>query len=239
MSSGTTRSKKRSLDIPAELESAFDSISIHTEKLAQLGKTSSLPTHCKHYISPPVSLLPDSCSPHDIIRIITTIIVNSFNAPRRLSNPHILKELIEFHPPITNGDAPSSITGEAGTVRIKATIPHPLPNSIKSCGVGPGTSVFQKKAAAGFCVSRGKIGVSNDCFFSTIASTDTTGFLPRGCARRRCGSDYNKSSKSATDDIYFGRHNGGLALFMFSGGRPASTGARYDSYQGRVAQSIS
>lgn len=240
------RSEKRLVSIPAEVETRPYSVPILSEMLAQFGETSSYSSNRNNVIGSFISPLASGCRPHTIGWLIIAIVIQAFNPPAFLSVAHVGDEVLErVEPAFANSytSPPIMVKIDGGWTEAPCfhAFPYPI-NSLWLPAVAASIPMLKSTrgellcplASTGLRPSAHNICKRNGSYIPAIAVENTSPAYPsRRVALRQPFFSCNKSSKSATDDIYFGRHNGVRSLFMFSGGRPASTGARCDYLQSK------
>ena len=200
---------------------------------AQLGNASSDSKHCNNSICSRVSVLFLASCPSAVLWRVVSIVVD---AVKRLSFrffTHVCEEVIKLIPPFTNSNSSASIVWKGFVSWIKASSPHCDPNIVNSgTGVSMGSSPLRDKlplqAPAGSRNSSLKHTVKKHDFFSTVASAITHGVPSTRSNTERSVFRDNKSSKSLSDERYFGRHCIGSFIALFSSGRRAVTRARCD-----------
>lgn len=173
------------------------------------------------------------CCPSAISRFVIAVIINAINRKPFGPNSHINKKVSEIRPSLTNCNPASAVIGVAWIERIKASLENAFPRSVSWTVIGTrGMTVFRTEsnysfdfeATAGLNFFRPQIIVASDDSGSACAFTNRAEFS----VSDRTIRDNFKSSKCFTDQRDFSRHGIGSFSALFSGGRPASTGARYD-----------
>ena len=178
--------------------------------------------------------------PFAVARLIVAVVVDAANRSAFRSFSHIGKKVFKEIPPFANRNSPASISKKLVIVRICGSLKHVQPASICSGGYSSRTMAvneepfpcrFPVETSTGVSSSSLQAGVRGNFLIAAFAKTEAIIFDgSRFASLRRSFCDHFKSSKRLADEGYSSRHRIGSFNFVFSGGRPASTGARCDSF---------
>jgi len=202
--------------------------------LAQFNRAACKAFHSKDSISPHVPHLKTLSCPNHVFRKITNIVINAVNRPALFARSHKGKKWLESIPLGAQCYSALSIIFKLVAVRICASLLHRRPNFIDSgfftmrCLSMLG-SLFVIPTATRFGMATRQIPVIGNEFCSARTSHPTAiDITPRMIDAESGGSKHESPSKCEADDVSFGRHNGASFTVLFSGGRPATTGAHCD-----------
>ncbi len=167
--------------------------------------------------------------------LISSLVVNAvnFQAVRAFSNI-IEKVLKRILPLLTNPNAASAVPFPIGIFRIKAALLHRTPSLICRAVNTPVAMlyVFWTFVAALDTTKAYPSKQAGICNFTNptaiaLGYTESVGFSAR-FSSGRCIRDDFPFAKTPSDEWYSSRHNDSYLVAVFSGGHPASTGARCD-----------
>lgn len=223
------RLKESILNRPSKTEPVSGVAVIYSKMGTQIFKAGGDSPHCKDHVSSSVSSLLKSSCPLAIFLRIANGIVDSFNRKFARLFTHVFQEIVKrMSPSVTHGYSASAVAMVfCGFCAVTSF------NNVSPASVGRGhipnfgVPMFYSKTPAGTSVSTFDIVVSGNHSFTAIAFADTASFL--SFSNPPSFGNYSKSLEFLTNQIKFCRH--GVVPFnnaVFSSGRPAVTGARYD-----------
>lgn len=207
----------------------------------KLCDTSSDAVYTEHGIVPRVSGLLNRAFPPAVLWLIISIIIYSSDAGSDWFLPHVRKELRVFQPPLADRNSPASVIGITRVFRIKASLDYAFPTPVGWRMDGSwGVTVLRaspyrgqhNSTATGSTFTIPNVFFPDSFFISTITDTKYGFSFGVGFNKRFGFPDHLELSKPLSDQRYCIRH--GIAFFnvVFSGGRPASTGAHCE-YAGK------
>lgn len=206
--------------------------------LAQKFQTTRNASNCKTKVPSSVSALVFAGCPSDVSGLIAFGVVLSLKCQSGRSLTKILKKILKCEPPIADRDTSAAIMFELRLPFIGAPSNHIEPTSPGSrwsqlCAVAmPRDSIggnFTSQTPARICLEAFQRAVQDLDGFPAVALAKTS--QVKLSTRRMVRiplHNYFQSSKRESDQRDFGRHDVGMINVMFSGGRPASTGAHCD-----------
>lgn len=191
---------------------------------------------------PSVSSLFFRCSPFAIRRLIVPIVVDTLNRGASGPSPHVPKEGRKGVPLSTHGYTPASIPEPFNMIGVVAAVPHILPRSVSGGVVRPSSvSVIEhqsrssrfaqfdfetptrlrvSRSEASCAAVQKRAALAKAQVFSEIGSVGRSPALKLG--------NHFKPFKLFSYERYSSRHDIGSFNVVFSGGRPAATGAHCD-----------
>jgi len=200
----------------------------------QVNETSGYSSNSQDSIPPGVPVLVRSRCPNAIRNFVTHRIIYTLNGPTSLTGSHVLKKQCEGMPAVTNCDSAFPIIFECGAFGVGASVQHSVPNVPDAVvahpvsGLGFHYPLFEKTSARlGEERSQQVIVRDENCATVALASALPSFSSGRSNVWRRI-SKHDCSSKSLSDDVSFGRHNGSRPTVVFSGDGLASTNPRCD-----------
>ncbi len=202
----------------------------------QFGSVGGYSPHSKNSISSHVSHLLLRGGPPNISGKVTLGVVNPLNRKPFWSFTNVSEKVGESHPPITDRNPPASVMLKRLPFRIGASLNHGRPSVVfwrKRAGVTvsqkPLSRLLVSEAPARSACASSQGTVENGKHLAAVTSAHAFSGRPAVGVNVGFGiSDDFKLSKPSTDEGYFCGHNDVLSIVLFSGGRPAVTGARYD-----------
>lgn len=211
---------------------------ISMKSFAQLGQTTSESPHCKSKILSGVSILVDHCLPFTVLRTIVSIVIHALKCVSGRASTHISQKRLKRSPLRANLNSSSSIVMECMILGVPAPSNHGGPDRVFS-GIASVASLtmFQepdsthKSSETAARCARASLQASekNGLNCPTLAATENHSSVSR---RRNSGRQFLNNfqlSKNESDGRYSSRHNVGRFNVVFSGGRPATTGAHCDT----------
>lgn len=200
--------------------------------------TASKSERCDHNVAFRVLSLLKLCCPATVSwLIISGMIWESVQRSPIGPIPHIGYEILKQHPTFANCYSFPAVIFPRFPFWICASGNHGNPRMVSwaeflSLGVTMREesvfSPFQIEATTGFGISTSECcgGAFVNHPAGAFANHSSGGVVRSGFSI----CDYFKSSKSLTDDVYFGRHDIAFFNIVFSGGRSAETDAHCDYY---------
>lgn len=177
-------------------------------------------------IGPHIPLLLFARPPRAIGFAVTEIVVQPVERQSSRSFAHVFQKVFKFFPLTAYADSATAIIRKSGIVRIKTALNHCLPNLIGFGSAHPMCCAsFFLKAAARFCVAAQKMIFLHDGFVSALALARNIPSNPSSLFSGWKMGNHFKSFKSLSDEGWYCRHGIGAFFALFSGGRPATTGA--------------
>lgn len=206
----------------------------YPKMFTQVRHASSHSLYCKYAVIAFVSALLVPCFPANISGRVIPVVVNSAKCHVGWWQTKVRKEVLEFHPTSANCNPSSSVMLKGFLVWVRASVKHITPCSINSAftqAVLKGCQFysFTPQASTGLCMFRPEFRKSHRNFITTLAkaehlSDEASTFCDFGWRFL----NYFQSSKSPANDRYSFRHTIASFNVVFSGERPATTGARCD-----------
>jgi hypothetical protein len=171
-------------------------------------------------------------SPSAILRLVVAVIVFAFKPKSVWLLPHIREEIIKQPPSFTNSDPSPTIIFEGPAFGIVTPLEHVLPSreSWRTMALScVSVSNFPGEATARTCVSDFEFCKADTQFSSAFTFTKhvSNRLAGRESSIWQFGDNF-QPSKSLADVGFSGRHNVDNSNVVFSGGRPATTGAHCD-----------
>lgn len=214
------------------MQAAANSLNADTEMFAQFGHAAFYPANFKDFVAPRISVLLLSCCPIAICWLVITAVFSSFNSEARRTPPHVRKEITEIVPPFAHSYPPASIVS---VVWIVASSEHGNPSvvcwtSLAFLGVSVlgenSFDAFYSSASARTLLIVPKVrSFYRDYFSAFTFAKVTTMWSSIGSEGWRRFGHYFKFAEGHSEEAYFRRHGIGYFSALFSGGRPATTGA--------------
>ena len=206
---------------------------------AQISETRSNAPHRHNQICASIARLLARCGPSTVSRLIIPIVIRKpVNACSGGFLAHVFQEVLKrLAPPLAYLNASASIVVIIFNTWIGTSTVHLRPSNISSGAVvSPSMSVafirsvLPLKTAAGCTYSVTDVAQVKVSYRSAVTAAHHALVV----AGSEWFSDYGKSCKLGSEwDISFCRHNVDLFNVVFSGGRPATTGAHCDSLRPR------
>lgn len=220
--------KEGSLRTPTGGHAALDSFGIGSELLTKLGNAAWDSTNNNLDISPRVPRLLFLCRPLAIILGITKRIVLALQGEILVALSHVLQKVFKgVEPSVTNRDAATAVQVVGVGVRVSTSSFHCRPRTVSSTS---GLSVRNSFYLCEFCgqtatrssATRSQALIGGDFTLSAIAKAKAQ--VSFAGVFWKFLNDF-KPSKCLTYERYFLGHGIGVFNVVFSGGRPATTGA--------------
>jgi hypothetical protein len=187
-------------------------------------------------ISPRVVHLFNVSCPFYIAGIVALGIIYALNAHTVRSFTNVPKKVFKIKPLLVDRNAPASVILKIWTLGVGASLNHARPSVVcggKRSRVSVGQMALASrlfpKAAAGRTSASHQRTVEHGQHLTAVAAAKAfPGRSAVGVNMSGGITDDFKPSKPSTDERYFCGHNDVLGIVLFSGGRPATTGARCD-----------
>lgn len=223
---------KNSLHRPATNIPVHRGAFVDVKRSAQILEASGYAINRKHDISSRISRLLPASGPAAILLTISNIVVDAVKRPAVRTFSHIFEKQFKRVPPFAKTNAATTIIMVGRITCTAASNFEIFPDSVrsKSCpSQGKAMKVGRIVRAASlpiktstrFGVADFETGVGNNHLGSTVAKAKTRGLVFR---IRTVWSDYDKPCESSSGrDRFSLRHNDGIDVVVFSGGRTAST----------------
>lgn len=210
--------------------------------LTQGSNASCDASNSEHDIKSRIPVLVSRRGPTNVGWFVIPVYIHSINSPSFFPRANIFKKALEGFPSLANRNPSASIKMVMAVVWTLASSSHGFPYPVDS-GFGHAVaevssdSRFPYPATARFCPSVFQVDVSGGGSVSTFANAHahshslklpyTSAASTTSIVRGFC--NYFKLSECQSDERFSGRHNVHLISdVVFSGGRPATTGAHCD-----------
>ena len=228
------------LDRPSVREPFPDRLVFHSETFAQFSKAGSDSTESHNLVGSSVPHLFFVRNPTAVARLVISVVVDAVNLFAWRLLFHVLQKVFKDLPSFAHFYSTSSVSSKAFDVWIRASGFHCSPNAPSFASItSPCVSVnkiadrsrFPAKAStrSGTTCHQLRVGYLNLCPTITQAKAHSV----RGTTWLFANSSiryYSKSCEFPPNQTESFRHNFGSINVVFSGGRPATTGARCDSF---------
>lgn len=207
---------------PSFLEPLPDGADRQTKPLTKVGHARCFSIYGNKRTSPGVSGLFCGSGPAAVVFKIAQIVISPFYRKARRAFAHIVKKVLKGCPSLTHRNSTPCVPFVASAPSF-----HVAPYSVRSRSRPVGV-VFRKtitraislKTATRFAKTIEQTRVVGFKFSSAVAMHDASGFSIAADSL----SEHDASCKSRSwRDSLFGRHNNGIDVVVFSGGRTAST----------------
>ena len=121
------------------------------------------------YRDPAISVLLFICGPVAVLWFIALVVVNAINRMRAgWARPHVLNEILEAHPSLTNGNTAPAVVLKVLGSWIGASREHAAPNAVFAC-------LAHCMSALGHAVTRGELFGTNASARQALASKQVGG----------------------------------------------------------------
>lgn len=177
--------------------------------------------------------------PRAVPWLVVAVVIDALDALTLWALSHVGKKGVKRLPSFADNNSTGSVAKELVMVRIRGSLNHVLPATIRSRWNSSWAMAVNKesflyrfflKTPAGLGVSSSQAFVFDYHSITTCAKahavrTKVPAFVSFGWSVL----EYFKPSKLFSDDADFRKHDVALSMLCSSGGRPATTGARCDS----------
>lgn len=217
-----------------------DHLVFYPNTLAQFSKTGGDSSKSYDLVGSGVPHLLFVSRPTAVSWLVVSVVVDAVNFPAWRLLAHVSKKVFKNLPSLTNLYSSASVSRKTFDVWIRTSGFHSSPNTPRFAHISsPCVSVneiakrcrFSAKASARASTACHQLRVShlNPC----AAITNAKAHSVRATAWFSTNSsicNYSKSCEFPPDQTESFRHNVAFINVLFSGGRPATTGARCDSF---------
>lgn len=226
--------EKRLARTPSIMKARSNETNRNTKMFANFRHAPSNSVDSDDAICPFISTLPDWSRPNAVGEFVIPIVINTLDGPSCFPWTHVIEETYKrSSPAIAHCDITPAVVPESCEPWVCASLNHVPPNCKGLRRATVDEQRFAPEASARRRGSGSERVVSDKCPSTTVADTVT-----RGVMRSRvwvdvvrAGAKHGPSCKSSSRcDRVSGRHSVGSFNVVFSGGRPASTGARCNYY---------
>lgn len=129
----TDISSQSLLNRPPSIDSVLDIVGFNSQRISPIINRFSFSFKFKKSCTSLIAILSRNCRPSTIFFGITTIIINPvYRQVFSIGGKHVVSKIHKFFPTLTNFYSSTAIIGIRFVFKVRASIFHVMPNSIKT-----------------------------------------------------------------------------------------------------------